>query len=351
MCSGHQKGALHCFFVLKMPAALSENQRIEIIASSREGLSRSEIAARVGCHPRSVARIVSKFELEGTLKPSSSTGRKRIISPAQERHIVINAKRDRRLTRQELINELNLDVCKATITNVLKRNDLRFRISRKKPLISMRNRQARLKFARKYIEFDTSFWRKVLFTDESRFASQNDRGHSYVICYSNEALSTVCLNATWKSRITMTAWGSMGYNGVGTLVQIIGNMDAELFLSVLDIGLQESVAKNNLPSNWILQQDNDPKHTSSLARDYYARHHLKLLKWPSQSPDLNPIEHLWADIKRRLRGKRFSSKKDFEEKVTETWYQTDVELVKKLIDSMPRRLLAVIAAKSGHTRY
>ena len=70
-------------------------------------------------------------------------------------------------------------------------------------------------------------------------------------------------------------------------------------------------------------------------------------------PDLNPIEHLWAEVDRRLRKLpgNISSEKDLWEKIQVVWEQIDVETCTNLIRSMPERVRDVIRARGGYTRW
>jgi len=107
------------------------------------------------------------------------------------------------------------------------------------------------------------------------------------------------------------------------------------------------------PADMIFQQDNDPKHTSKLARAFFEEQGYQLLFWPPNSPDLNPIEHLWTHLKRKLA--------QFEHppgginalwlRVQEVWNEIPPLVVQNLIESMPRRIQAVKRAKGGHTKY
>ena len=80
---------------------------------------------------------------------------------------------------------------------------------------------------------------------------------------------------------------------------------------------------------------------------------LTMLQWPAQSPDLNPIEHLWSHLKRQLNGwsRQPASMIELWERVEYEWENIPREVVEKLIDSMPRRVAAVLKAKGAMTNY
>jgi len=108
-------------------------------------------------------------------------------------------------------------------------------------------------------------------------------------------------------------------------------------------------------------QDNVSCHKSTCILEFLAENWVPVMEWPPQSPDLNPIENLWTDLKVRFHNqfmkmfghpsKSLEARYPYGEVLQEVWYTQGMELVDALISSMPRWCLAVIEAKGGWTKY
>ena len=125
-------------------------------------------------------------------------------------------------------------------------------------------------------------------------------------------------------------------------------MDAALYFQIMKKELLDSIKYYELDQKEVIfQQDNDPKHTSKLAMDALEELNLHVLEWPSQSPDLNPIEHYWGQVARELKRRTglITNKDDLWEELQKILVEPNRDLCRKLIGTMPRRIIDVIKPK------
>ena len=153
---------------------------------------------------------------------------------------------------------------------------------------------------------------------------------------------------------SLMLWGCMMWKGTGFAAKIDERMDGDLYIKILEDDLQASLDYYGKTVNSIIfQQDGDSKHTCKKAKAWFKDHKINVLPWPAQSPDLNPIEHLWDHLKRRLAEYETPPKGILElwERVEVEWAKIDASVCQGLIESMPRRVAAVLRAKGGYTKY
>ncbi|XP_033231894.1 uncharacterized protein LOC117182889 [Belonocnema kinseyi] len=103
--------------------------------------------------------------------------------------------------------------------------------------------------------------------------------------------------------------------------------------------------------SWILQEDNDPKHRSKLCRAWKEEAGVVTLDWPTQSPDANPIENVWAFVKLKLRGRKVHTLKQLCLQIRGIWRSLPREYAEKLVESMPSRCQAIIDSGVDRTKY
>ncbi|CAJ0922866.1 unnamed protein product [Ranitomeya imitator] len=88
---------------------------------------------------------------------------------------------------------------------------------------------------------------------------------------------------------------------------------------------------------WVFQHDNDPKHTARATKEWLRKKHFKVLEWPSQSPDLNPIENLWRELKVRVAKRKAKNITVLEEICMEEWANIPTTVCGNLVKTYRKR--------------
>jgi hypothetical protein len=149
------------------------------------------------------------------------------------------------------------------------------------------------------------------------------------------------------------AWGCFSWKGRGGL-EFLGRgemMNGTRYRRLLDEKLELFMG---LHSATHFLQDGAPCHRSKIVKEWFEeRPNIKLIDWPGNSPDLNPIENVWAWMKQKLTNSTATNLTDWKQAITELWVtrMDDIDYLKTLVESMPRRLQDVIDREGATTKY
>ena len=206
-----------------------------------------------------------------------------------------------------------------------------------------------LEFAKEHHVWTQGQWNKVFFSDESKFNLIGNDGRNFTWRRQGERLSTKCVKKTVKfGGGSVMVWGIMSAAGVGLLVRIQGTVNADVYKRLLT---QHAVPCLQNFVDPVFMQDNAPCHKSKKVMQFLSQEGITVMKWPAQSPDLNPIENLWKVIGDNAMKKSPKTVDELWNALLEEWENVDQALCKKLINSCGRRCAAVIQQKGLFTKY
>ncbi|KAL0168713.1 hypothetical protein M9458_036935, partial [Cirrhinus mrigala] len=162
--------------------------------------------------------------------------------------------------------------------------------SRKVPLLKKAHIQAHLKFASEHLNDSEENWVKVLWSDETKIELFGISSTCRVWRRRNAAGDPKNTIPTVKhGGGNIMLWGCLSAEGTGKLHHIKGSMDGAMYCQILGENLLPSL---KMGRGWVFQHDSDPKHMAKATKEWFKKKRIKDLDWPSQSPDLNPIENL-----------------------------------------------------------
>ncbi len=338
------------------PRRLTTVQRWAIVWLHTKHTSVREIARQVECNRATVRAVIMRWAYSGTPGSGSRSGRPRCTDGATDVNIAVEARVTKFTSPRRIRCKLGLEASRATIDRRLREAGLFGRVARHKRAYTERERLLRLEFAEQYKGWSVAQWEKVLFSDEKCFYGDGFCGRVWVRREEGTALDPEHCVDKRTHPVKVNVWACFTAAGVGYSHIFNENMDAALMKTILSANLLPSAALHfavDPPEQFWLLHDNDKKFKSRLVGEWLHNNGVSTIDFPPYSPDLNPIENLWAIIARRVEEHDCDSMEKLQDAIADEWDAVDKkkELLRSLVHSMPARIQAVIDAEGWHTKY
>jgi len=204
-----------------------------------------------------------------------------------------------------------------------------------KSLVSPANKTKRLKYCSDYQDFN---FHKVLFTDESNF--QLNANNLKLFRFKGRPPPRI---TKFNPNYTFMVWGGVSYQGKTTLKFVEGKINAEKYQDVVLSRKTEIKRLFNRRGRWFMLQDNAPCHRPERVKEF-LRNQLgcDLIPHPPQSPDLNPIELVWAAMKVQVEARRPRNKTQLRDAIEKSWKGINITFIRKCIDNLKAKMLKII---------
>lgn len=326
------------------------------IALLNQGQSVKRVAAQLNIGVATVSRLRTQFLAHLKKQPS---GRPGILSKTDKHAITRKLLSGNLKTGKETLKYLQgvgVPISYSCVLDNLQKLGFKSKKKAKKPHLTAKQKAARYKWAKAHANWTVDDWKRVIFSDETKINLWNSDGIRYCWIRNGQELQPFHLEPTVKhGGGSLMFWGCMTWRGLGYGCQIYdGTMKKHDYIQILDTTFKDTLGHYKYYlDDFIFQHDNDPKHTAKATRMYLEESGIDVLPWPAQSADLNPIEHVWNYLKVQIgaRERRPTSIHELWNVVLEEWEKVPLDFIRKLIESMPRRVAAVLKAKGGQTKY
>ena len=339
---------------------VSETAKARILAYLECGKTQKQAAEMCGISQQTVSRVAKNFDHDNLRsRRFGNKNKKKILTPRVERHLTKCVKANRSVTSRELqagLRNFGVNVSESSVRRSLIKLGYNGRRPRAKPKLTDAMKAKRLAWAKKYEHWTEDDWLKVGFSDESIIRILEDRRH-WIRRRPDEEFHQDCIRQKVKHPTSLMIWSVISGKGTGRLHIVTGNMNAEKYLDVIKTRLAPQLRDwygSESPPDFIYMHDGAPCHkairiTNALRDDLK----LKVLDWPGNSPDMNPIENLWDMLKVKISKDNPTTRNALIVSLIKYWHRDESisAACETLIRSMPKRVAACVAAKGGQTKY
>ena len=292
----------------------------------------------------------------------SGVGKKSQITKKTQQYItnsILNGKMDGPKAAVKFLASQGIPMTNGGVKKMLRRNGFKARRKVKTNMISKTNMKLHLAWAKIHRHYKVADWHKWVFSDETRVNIWGSDGISY---FWSDKPGTMRPHQI-KTHVQNNGggvmfWGCITADGPGYGTTILeGTMKSDEYIEILETSLLDTLNYyHKTVSDIRFQQDKASPHKSAVTKKWFTDNGFsanEILDWPAQSPDLNPIEHVWSELKHHLDAYKTcpTTKEELANRISTEWNKFTKEDCCRYIDSMPKRIEAVIKSKGGPTTY
>lgn len=345
---------------LKMPRGpeLSVELRGQIIGMMSSNKSTRQIGLELGLPHTTVAYAIQRFKKTGSSENISRPGRPSILTKRDKNHLARMVKLNRFKPLHEITNQEPINISIDTARNALKERGINRYTAAKKPSITPKNIQERKDWCQDLAGWPEEEWEKVIWSDESSVELGMRSRKIKVWRMPGERYQVDCLAPGRRNgQISVMFWSCFWQNELGPLVAFPKEkVDSVKYCGILEEHLFPfyMMVKGILDSDPWFMDDNAPVHESAATKTFKEELGIRTLKWPSQSPDLNPIENLWKLWKDLIqKTDPFPTNREELILAAQTAWEElrTTGIGQVLADSIQNRINAVKASKGHPTKY
>lgn len=327
---------------------LSMDDKQLIIQLHVRGFTQHLISDQLNCCKKTISTIITNWR-RGKIAGRCKTKRRAYKLSAQKTFLILNYFIENPFnTHKQCIKDLNMSLSSNTIRRVLQGDGIKSYVACPKPFLSMRNQIKRLRFAMNVRGWTSEQWANVVYIDEKTVQTFSN-GKVLVKRRKNERYNVdkLITQEVQNKHNKVNLVGVIHFDGPNMIYSVHTKLKGSHFNQLMRTKV-EPILKHKT-----ILIDNAKIHLKAI--NYLRQNLVNVLDFPPKSPDLNPIENVWAELQKilnkKLKSTTISTKNDLIELIRVSWKEISPQTINNCILSMPRRVHEVIRAEGKQTRY
>ena len=315
----------------------TDKRYTDIRKAISDGWTYSRIIQQYKCSPKTIYKLRT---IEG-MPPSR--GRPPVVTEEIKEFIETNSLEDARTSDSAMCTKIKdhfgVTISRATVANARNNLGFKFRPPMTRQMLTPDQIDARQEFSEGIIT-GQEIAPNLVFSDESRF--EKFPGNTWRRI-KRGAWNETCFVEKTKFSAGVMVWAAIGVGYKSPLMVCHGNVDSNEYCRILEASrIVEVMNEKHGVGRWTFMQDGAPSHNSAQTTKWLHDRKVAVLPgWPANSPDLNPIENLWAILKRQVKKHDWQANEQITDVLQRIWENLDQEMIDKLVLSFTDRCCLV----------